>query len=108
MSSLVSHEPKPELTICLSGQAESDIYVYVCLREKEYVRVLNVCISYRVVLYLEAVFELLADKIEDNGVDAGVNCSQIDAKVIQDQEETANVSQFDVSIIIIAVMLGCV
>lgn len=42
------------------------------------------------VVYLEAVFKLLADKEEDNGVDAGVDCYQVDTEVIQDQQETEN------------------
>lgn len=29
--------------------------------------------------YLEAVFKLLADKVEDDGVDAGVDCCEVDA-----------------------------
>lgn len=40
--------------------------------------------------YLEAVFKLLADKVEDNGVYAGVNCYKVDTEVIQDQQETEN------------------
>lgn len=36
---------------------------------------------------LEAVFKLLADKVEDNGVYAGVDCYKVDTKVIQDQQE---------------------
>ena len=40
-------------------------------------------------LYLEAVLELLADEVEDDGVYAGVDCRQVEAKVIQDQEKTA-------------------
>lgn len=38
--------------------------------------------------YLEAVFELLADKVEDDGVDAGVDCCEVDAQIIQHQQET--------------------
>lgn len=41
-----------------------------------------------VVSYLEAVFKLLADKVEDNGVYAGVDCCKVDTKIIQDQQET--------------------
>lgn len=40
------------------------------------------------VLYLEAVFEPFADKIEDDGVYAGVDWSKVDTQVIQDQQET--------------------
>lgn len=36
---------------------------------------------------LEAVFKLLADKVEDNGVYAGVDCYKVDTEVIQDQQE---------------------
>lgn len=39
----------------------------------------------RQVLYLEAVFELLADKEEDDGVYAGIDGSKVDTKIIQDQ-----------------------
>lgn len=42
------------------------------------------------VLYLEAVFKLLADKVEDYGVYAGVDCCHVDTKKIQDQQETEN------------------
>lgn len=49
---------------------------------------------------LETVFELLADEIEDNGVDAGVNCSQVDAKVIQDQKETEQLTTSLVTLIV--------
>lgn len=35
----------------------------------------------------ETVFELLAHKVEDDGVDAGVDCCKVDAEVIQDQQE---------------------
>lgn len=41
------------------------------------------------ILYLKAVFELLADKVEYNGVYAGVDCCKVDTKVVQDQKETA-------------------
>lgn len=40
--------------------------------------------------YLEAVFKLLADKVEDDWVYAGVDRREVDAKIIQDQQETAN------------------
>lgn len=36
---------------------------------------------------LEAIFELLTDKVEDNGIYAGVDCCKVDAKVVQDQQE---------------------
>lgn len=38
--------------------------------------------------YLEAVFKLLADKVEDDGVDAGVDGREVDAQIIQHQQET--------------------
>lgn len=44
--------------------------------------------------YLEAVFELLADKVEDDWVYAGVDRREVDAKIIQDQQETANGQSF--------------
>lgn len=36
---------------------------------------------------LEAVFELLGDKEEDDGVDAGVDGRHIDAEVVKHQQE---------------------
>lgn len=45
---------------------------------------------YTAVLYLEAVFKLLADEVEDNGVYARVDCCKVDAEIIQDQQETEN------------------
>lgn len=39
--------------------------------------------------YLEAVFELLGDKVKDYGIDAGVDGCQVDAEVVEHQEETA-------------------
>lgn len=42
----------------------------------------------REVLYLEAVFELLTDEVEDDGVYAGVDCCKVHTKMIQDQQET--------------------
>lgn len=50
---------------------------------------LSVCCKGEV-RYLEAVFKLLADKVKDNGVYAGVDRCKVDAKVIQDQQETEN------------------
>lgn len=44
--------------------------------------------------YLEAVFKLLADKVEDDWVYAGVDRREVDAKIIQDQQETANRQRF--------------
>lgn len=41
-------------------------------------------------MYLEAVFELLADKVEDDGVYTGVNCCKVHAEVVQQQQETKN------------------
>lgn len=40
--------------------------------------------------YLEAAFKLLADKVEDDWVYAGVDGCQVDAEIIEDQQETAN------------------
>lgn len=48
---------------------------------------------YPCLLYLEAIFELLTDKVEDNGIYAGVDCCKVDAKVVQDQQETENREQ---------------
>lgn len=39
--------------------------------------------------YLEAIFELLGDKVEDYGIDAGVDCCHVDAKVVKYQQKTA-------------------
>lgn len=39
--------------------------------------------------YLEAVFELLGDKEEDYGIDAGVDGRHVDAEVVENQQETA-------------------
>jgi len=39
--------------------------------------------------YLEAVFELLGDKEEDDGVDAGVDGRHVDAEVVEHQQEAA-------------------
>lgn len=50
-------------------------------------------LSYPYVLYLEAVFELLADKVENNGIYAGVDCSKVDAEVVQDQQEAKNTDE---------------
>lgn len=36
---------------------------------------------------LEAVFELLGDKVKDYGIDAGVDGCQVDAEVVEHQEE---------------------
>lgn len=44
--------------------------------------------------YLEAVFKLLADKVEDDWVYAGVDRRKVDAKIIQDQQEAANRQSF--------------
>lgn len=78
----LSHGQKPEFTVFFSGQTKSEGLVKnVC----EYARV---CVCCREVLYLEAVFEFLAHKVEDNGVYAGVYCCKVDTKVIHDQQET--------------------
>ena len=45
------------------------------------------CVN-RDVMYLEAVLELFADKVEDDGVYTGVDRGKVDAEVIQDQQET--------------------
>lgn len=47
----------------------------------------------REVLYLEAVFKLLADEVEDDGVYAGVDCCEVYTEMIQDQQETENRKQ---------------
>lgn len=39
--------------------------------------------------YLEAIFELLGDKVEDYGIDAGVDGCHVDAKVVKYQQKTA-------------------
>lgn len=44
--------------------------------------------------YLKAVFKLLADKVEDDWVYAGVDRCEVHAKIIQDQQETANRQSF--------------
>lgn len=43
------------------------------------------------VSYLEAVLELFAHKVKDNWIYAGVDSCEVDAEVIQDQEETAEI-----------------
>lgn len=43
-------------------------------------------------LYLKAAFELLADEVEYDGVDAGVYCRQVYAEVIKHQQETSRKS----------------
>lgn len=50
---------------------------------------LSICCKVEI-RYLEAVFKLLADKVKDNGVYAGVDCCKVDAEVIHDQQETEN------------------
>lgn len=40
--------------------------------------------------HVEAVFELLADEVQDDGVYAGVHRGQIHAKMIHDQQEAEN------------------
>lgn len=37
--------------------------------------------------HLKAILELLADKIEDDGIDAGVDGDQVYGKIVQDQED---------------------
>lgn len=44
-------------------------------------------------LYLETVFKLLADKVEDDGIYAGVDGGKVDAQEVQHQQETE--SQLD-------------
>lgn len=44
-------------------------------------------------LYLKAAFELLADKVEYDGVDAGVYSRQVYAEVIKNQQETSRHTQ---------------
>lgn len=36
-----------------------------------------------VVIYLEALFELLGDKVEDYRIDAGIDGCHVDAEVVQ-------------------------
>lgn len=36
---------------------------------------------------LEAVFELLGDEVEDDGIDAGVDGRHVDAEVVEHQQE---------------------
>lgn len=38
-------------------------------------------------VYLEALFELLGDKVEDDGIDAGIDGCQVDAEVVQHQQK---------------------
>lgn len=42
------------------------------------------------VTYLEAVLKLLADKVEDDGVYAGVDGGHVDAQIVQHQQETGS------------------
>lgn len=44
-------------------------------------------------LYPEAVLELLADEVEDYGIDAGVDGGQIYTQVIKHQQETETQKQ---------------
>lgn len=44
-------------------------------------------------LYLEAVFELLGDEVEDYGIDAGVDGRHVDAEVVEHQQETATTEE---------------
>lgn len=62
------------------------------IKKRVIVHACHMCI-YPCLLYLEAIFELLADKVEDNGIYAGVDCCKVDAKVVQDQQETENREQ---------------
>lgn len=43
--------------------------------------------------YLETVFELLGDGVEDYGIDAGVDARQVDADIVQHQEETTTTEE---------------
>lgn len=45
------------------------------------------------IFYLEAVFELLGDKVEDYGIDAGVDGCHVDAEVVEHQQETATTEE---------------
>ena len=49
----------------------------------------HLTIKCTVVLYLEAVFKLLGDNVEDYWVDAGVDGCHVVAKVVEHQHETA-------------------
>lgn len=47
----------------------------------------------RFTLYLEAVFELLGDEVEDDGIDAGVDGRHVDAEVVEHQQEAATTEE---------------
>lgn len=44
------------------------------------------CVSMYSLTHLKAILELLADKIQDDGIDAGVNGGQIQSNIVQDQQ----------------------
>lgn len=46
------------------------------------------CIT--MLFYLKAVFKLLADKVQGNGIDAGVEGSHVDPNVIHHQQEAGH------------------
>lgn len=50
----------------------------------------------KAVSYPEAVLEALADHVEGDGVDAGVDGCHVDANVVQHQKETGGVSNTSV------------
>lgn len=52
------------------------------------------------VSYLEAVLELFAHKVKDNWIYAGVDSCEVDAEVIQDQEETAEIKSVRLGLIV--------
>lgn len=91
------HGQRPEFTVCFTGQTKYEVRVCFCVWERdnewelECVTCINICCTTE--LYLEAVFKLLADKVEDNGVYAGVDCCKVDAKIVQDQQEAENREQ---------------
>lgn len=46
-----------------------------------------------VLFYLEAVFEPLGHKVEDYGIDAGVDGCHVDAEVVKHEQETASTEE---------------
>lgn len=44
--------------------------------------------------YLEAVFKLLGDEVEDYGIDAGVDGCHVDAEVVEHQQETETTKEY--------------
>jgi len=52
--------------------------------------------------HLKTIIELFADKVEDDGVDAGVHSGQVDAKIIHDQQEAESL---DTHLVLLCVSL---